>query len=278
MLSNPFDLFLYFTLYSFVGWVCESIWCSVGTGKLVNRGFLTGPYCPIYGFGALIILILCVPLKEYPPLVFVVAMLAATALEYFTGWLLETLFHTRWWDYSHRKFQLKGRICLRNSLLFGLMGVAATYFADPLAERLIESIAPNVRRILAICLAALLSVDLAHTVSSLLGLRKRLRTLRAYLEELDVYNKEYRWLDIKDIQGSVARLREICVQDAGNETAAGILQRLDSLTERRNESVRLLKAFPNMRDKDFGEELKAIRESWVEHARSRKKKNKGQED
>ena len=271
-------LILYFSLYAIAGWVCESIWVSVGTRKVVNRGFLAGPYCPIYGFGALLILLTCVPLKAYPPLVFVVAMLAATVLEYFTGWLLETLFHTRWWDYSKRKFNLKGRICLRNALLFGLMGVAVTYLLDPLAEQLIGALSPGLQSALAWTMVAILAADLAHTLYTLLGLQRRLKTLRGYVQELARYNEEYSWLDLRDLHGSVERLRGVCEADAHNEAAQAILAKLDDLTARRKQSMRLLKAFPTLAHKDLGAELVMLREKWTREIAERKAARKAQKE
>lgn len=270
MATNVYDLILYFTIYSVGGWICESIWCSVGTGKPVNRGFLNGPYCPIYGFGALLILLTCVPLKANPLLVFIVAMVAASVLEYFTGWLLETLFHQRWWDYSKRKFNLKGRVCLRNSILFGLMGIAVTYLLYPPVERLIQLLTSTQQRILALGCVVIFAVDLAHTLFTLLGLKKRLKALRSYAEELGRLNEEHSWFDARDLHGSIARLRTISAEDPSDSAARTILEKLDGLTTRRQQNMRLLKAFPNLSDKDFGAELQALRTRWQEEIDQRK--------
>lgn len=266
------ELFLCFILYSFLGWACESIWCSVGTRKLVNRGFLAGPLCPVYGFGALLILFICLPVQAYPPLVFLLATLSTSALEYFTGWLLEALFHTRWWDYSHRKFQLNGRVCLRNSLLFGLMGLVATYGLHPLVQRLLGSIPPRTQYIAAGILLLLLLADLAHTLATLLGLQRRLQTLHSAIAELAHYNDVYGWLDPRDIRSSVRRLREICANDAANEQARAILLRLDSLTQRTGSLSRILNAFPNLRHRQLGDELRTLREAIAERRKQKGRK------
>lgn len=86
----------YFIIYSIIGWICETIFCSVRERRFVNRGFLKGPYCPIYGFGAVAILMVSLPVRQWPLAVFPLAMAAATALEYFASWLLEKLFQIRW--------------------------------------------------------------------------------------------------------------------------------------------------------------------------------------
>ena len=92
--------FLWLMIYSIIGWVYESTICSIGHRKLINRGFLNGPYCPIYGTGAVLVLL------------FFAGALVTCSLEYLTSWLMEKLFHARWWDYSKRKFNIGGRVCL----------------------------------------------------------------------------------------------------------------------------------------------------------------------
>lgn len=266
-------LVLFFSAYSILGWICESVWCSIGTKKLVNRGFLNGPYCPVYGFGALLILLVCEPVQPYPPLVFLLAMLAASVLEYFTGWLLETLFHTKWWDYSHRKFQIKGRVCLRNSILFGLLGLALTYGINPLVERGIDSLTARTQMIAAIGMLLVFAVDLTHTVFTLIGLRGRLKALHNALQELAQLNSEHEWLDLRDIHGSVLRLRTLCEESPDDPQAQALLEKIDAHLKRTS-GRRLLRAFPNLADKEFGPELKALKEKWDQEIKVRKEKRK----
>ena len=125
-------LFLLFLIYSAVGWLCESVYCSVPAHKFINRGFLNGPLCPIYGVGALLADALLTPVAWSLPLLFLGGAIVTSVLEYFTGWLLETLFHAKWWDYSNKKWNLHGRVCLRNSVLFGLMCVILLRVLHPL--------------------------------------------------------------------------------------------------------------------------------------------------
>ncbi|MDL2318607.1 putative ABC transporter permease [Eubacteriales bacterium OttesenSCG-928-A19] len=277
MENSLYEGVLLFTIFSVMGWICESIWCSIGEGKVVNRGFLSGPYCPIYGFGGLLILAICLPLQAWPPLVFVMALVSASILEYFTGWLLETLFHTRWWDYSKRFLNIKGRVCLRNSVLFGLMGIAVTYFVYPPLSRLLGDIPLAVQRGLSIGIALVFAADLTHTVVVLTGLQKRLRGLHEAIHELERYNEAYSWFDLKDLDGSIERLRAICEADSGNGTAAAILERLDALTKRNVTSARLLRAFPGSTHKDLPEELNALRDAWRKRIAARRDKDAGAE-
>ena len=109
---------LLFTIYSLLGWVCESTYCSILAKKLINRGFLNGPFCPIYGVGALLIVKLLSPFSHNLVILFFASLLLTSLLEYLTGFAMEKLFHAKWWDYSHRRFNIQGRVCLGNALIF----------------------------------------------------------------------------------------------------------------------------------------------------------------
>ena len=116
----------------------ETLWVSWCNKRLVDRGFLIGPYCPIYGFGALLIVLLLSKLSFSPVLVFLMTVLVCGALEYFASWIMEKIFKARWWDYSNVKFNLNGRICLKNLIAFGIMGIAVIYVINPNFEIWIE--------------------------------------------------------------------------------------------------------------------------------------------
>ena len=130
--------FILFIIYSFAGWIMETLWVSWCNKRLVDRGFLIGPYCPIYGFGALLIVLLLSKLSFSPILVFLMTVLVCGALEYFASWIMEKIFKARWWDYSNVKFNLNGRICLKNLIAFGIMGIAVIYVINPNLEIWIE--------------------------------------------------------------------------------------------------------------------------------------------
>ena len=105
---------LCFFIYAFLGYICEVIYCSIGQRKLVNRGYLYGPICPIYGYGAVLVIFAMTPIKNlgtwYFPLVFLAGTVLVTVLEYLTSYVMEKLFHMRWWDYSRYKFQINGLV------------------------------------------------------------------------------------------------------------------------------------------------------------------------
>ena len=124
-------ILLFFT-GAFLGWVMEVVCKLIQFGRFINRGFLIGPYCPIYGFGAVLVTALLTPFSASPPAVFVLAMAVCGTLEYLTSYVMEKLFHARWWDYSHRRFNLNGRVCAGTLIPFGLLGLGMVYVARPL--------------------------------------------------------------------------------------------------------------------------------------------------
>ena len=125
--------FLLFFIFSVLGWIAESINCSLIEKRLVlNRGFFIGPYCPIYGVGTLGLVFCILPFFQDPLFVFFASAFGACVLEYITSFLMEKIFNARWWDYSEKPFNLNGRICLETAMLFGIGGVLITYCFLPL--------------------------------------------------------------------------------------------------------------------------------------------------
>lgn len=137
-----------FLLYSFIGWVVESIYCFIVDKKFVNRGFLIGPSLPIYGFGCLIIVFLLDRFRDNPIILFIMATIICSVLEYITSYIMEKIFKTRWWDYSNMKFNLNGRICLRNMMFFGILALIMSYVVNPFVIRMINIIDPLLLKIL----------------------------------------------------------------------------------------------------------------------------------
>ncbi len=123
--------FLLFMIYSFIGWSLEVIGKLIETRRFVNRGFLIGPYCPIYGYGGILITFLLKKYIDDPLTLFFMAILVCGTLEYLTSYLMEKIFKARWWDYSKAKFNINGRICLETLIPFGLLGLFIMYIANP---------------------------------------------------------------------------------------------------------------------------------------------------
>lgn len=170
--------FLWMLFYSVIGWIYECILCSVKNHRLINRGFLNGPYCPIYGSGALLIILILGRLRN-PFLLFFLGAVIACSLEYLTSYLMEKLFHARWWDYSERKFQLGGRICLLGAVVFGTFSVLLVLVLHPPVARMTESIPDGVRHAVTAVLFALFSADCIVTIKGFSGFHRRLEELPA---------------------------------------------------------------------------------------------------
>lgn len=151
--------FLLFLFYSFLGWILEMVVCSIADKKVVNRGFLIGPYCPIYGSGCLLIISLLHKYQDDPFTLFIMAIIVCSLLEYFTSYIMEKLFKARWWDYSDRRFNINGRICLDNLVLFGILGLLIFYVANPFFGGVIDRFNDTVLIIVAIVLFVVFIVD-----------------------------------------------------------------------------------------------------------------------
>ena len=174
-----------FMIYSFFGYLSEVTYCSIPAKRFVNRGFLYGPYLPIYGFGGLIVVIILSPLHAHPVVVFALAMILTSILEYFTSWLLEKLFSIKLWDYSRYKLNINGRVCLLNSTLFGIMGIVLEYMVNPFVSRLIDRIPLDLLHSVALIAVSIISVDTAVSTLKMISFREGLKRIRAMRNELD---------------------------------------------------------------------------------------------
>lgn len=253
------EIIIYFITYSFLGWVMESIFRSICEKKMINTGFLKGPFCPIYGIGAIIMVLFLKRFVDNLALLFVVSVVVLTIWEYLVGVLLEKLFHTKYWDYSNNKFNFQGRICLMNSIFWGILGVVFVKYIHPLIESLIEKID---FRILIFAYSILGIVILIDAISSII----KVKNIKVTLEKIEKLNNE-----IKE------KLKEENVQYL-----------IEQLKYKRNKTIlrlyknvyRLKKAFPAINTKEITEvlnkkiELKEIKEEIKQRIEKRKRKNK----
>lgn len=142
-----FELYAYFMIYSFLGWAMESTYVSINAKKWVNRGFINGPFCPIYGTGALLILLALKPVSDSILLLFLGGFVIATVVEYLIGLILEKLFHATWWDYSQKPFNIKGRVCLERSVEWGVLTAFVMRVVQPVIADFVAAIPPCMGRI-----------------------------------------------------------------------------------------------------------------------------------
>lgn len=239
---NIVTYFLLFMIYSVAGWIMEVTCKSFEAKKFINRGFMIGPYCPIYGWGAIFITIL---LKRYISdwiVLFFMSMITCGVLEYLTSYVMEKLFHARWWDYSRRKYNINGRICLETLVPFGLLGLTIMYITNPIILNALQSIPDNILNVIAIVLFVMFTID---GIVSL----KVVSNVRATSTKL---NKEAKTMD--NTEEITAKVKEIL----------------------RNKSVlnrRLINAYPNLQTvlKKKKEEIKRKTDEIKEEIKSKKK-------
>ena len=174
--------FLWFIVYSFIGWLYETIICSIGQRRFINRGFLCGPYCPIYGTGALIIILILGKLTN-PAGLFFLGAIVACGLEYITSFGMEILFHARWWDYSQRRLNINGRICLLGAVVFGTFSVLVILMIHPVVDRWVDAVPILYKRVLAAIIFVGFSIDVVSSVCGMVDFQKKLEEHAAALEK-----------------------------------------------------------------------------------------------
>ncbi len=179
-----YHIFAYFLIYSCVGWCLEVIYAAATTGELVNRGFLNGPVCPIYGFGMIIVLFALTPLQGNVILLYLGGVILPSALELVGGWALEKIYHTRWWDYSDFPFNIGGYICLEFCLLWGVGTLVVMKIAHPIIAGLVDMIPPLVGLILMCIFYAIYAVDVVATAFAASGLNRTLETMEQLADSI----------------------------------------------------------------------------------------------
>lgn len=180
------NILCYFFIYAFLGWCTEVVYAAVKTGKFVNRGFLNGPYCPIYGAGVILVLYLLDPVKNNIFYLFLGSILITSTIELIGGFVLKKIFHHTWWDYSNMPFNIGGYICLQFSLIWGIACLVVVDRIHPLISYLVNWIPRRVNEIFLILSACLYIVDLVSTIKSILKLNRKL----ALIDEITSKIKE----------------------------------------------------------------------------------------
>lgn len=268
-------VFMLFLAYSLIGWIWETSYCSIRHGHFINRGFLRGPLCPVYGVGGMLIMYLLQPWAHTWIPLFFASMVIVSVVEYFTGWLLETLFHTRWWDYSNEKFNLHGRIFLGGAICFGVMGTLIAHFLHPWLESKILSIPLPVARIVAGVLFAAFMVDLITTIHGLVDFTIYQTRLKEFIESLRDRFEGEEWLEEKEqsLDQLLQKVRER-VQEDRNRAGQRLLERLEALSQRQDKMLRHIRKFPTMRSAEFHQGVEELRQRLQQEIHQRKAKRK----
>lgn len=178
-MNNILYYFFFFFLYAVIGWIVEVIYVFIIDKKLVNRGFLIGPYIPIYGVCATIMTIYLTQYKSNPLTVFILAMFICSFIEYMTSYYMEKLFKARWWDYSNQKFNLNGRTCLLNTFLFGILALVLIYIANPPLITLINKMDKNTLYIISTICLIIFIIDLVVSTKVILNLKDKISQVKS---------------------------------------------------------------------------------------------------
>lgn len=241
---NIFDLWTYFIIYSFLGWILESIVRSVCEKKLINTGFLYGPFCPIYGCGAIIMLVFLRYFESSWILLFITSIIFLTFWEYIVGVFLEKTFKTKYWDYSNQKFNFQGRICLTNSLCWGVLGVVFIKYIHPFVSNLLQVVG-SVNLVIAVYVCTILF--LADTIISII----KLINIKSTLQKVEDLNEQIR-----------QKITEFKNMDK-MKTPENVQVIIDKMKLKRDRTLRKLyrhvfrlkKAFPAINTKEIAEVL-----------------------
>lgn len=232
MIFSFYESVILFFIYSFLGWCVEVAFVAVTTGKVVNRGFLNGPVCPIYGFGMLGVLMALIPIENNIILLFLGGILICSVIELFGGWILDKIFHMRWWDYSDNKFNIGGYVCLAFSIMWGMAVVFAVKFVHHPIMAGVKKIPNSVKLIIIIVLSVIFIIDMIVTLKNLIGIKQSLGQLDKVAEELHNVGDQ-----LKDVVGNSAIIAtEVGKEKIVSATEAG-KEKLVSATEVGKEKI-----------------------------------------
>ena len=251
ILTTVVNYFLWYILYSVIGWIIETLLFAVRDKKSVKRGFLFGPLCPIYGTGAVICTALMYGRITNFFVLFFAGMALCDTVEYLTSFVMEKAFHAKWWDYSNQRFNIKGRICLASSLLFGAGVALLIKFIQPFVMSVTDKIPLNIRFIIAFVIYSVLIVDVAFTIQSLKNVISTLKEIQEYAVEnaqLGIYRAD------EKVDGFVEKVKSIPGPDEIGEKIKNN-RHIEELVEKMNGERSMLKKlksiFPKLQFKNY---------------------------
>lgn len=288
---NFFTLLSFFFIYGLLGWCVEVGYAGVKHGKFVNRGFLNGPICPIYGVGICIVILLLTPFKTNIILLYITSTILVTVLEGVTGYAMDKIFHNKWWDYSNQPLNIGGYVCLLFSLIWGVACVAVVDLVHPFIAMLVSHIPFVVLVIFLVLLSIALFADLYVTATAIFKLNKRLESMDKIAKELHelsdqlgegIFNQVAEAMEKQDetkerfaeasaefkektqniseeVSTRLAGLKD--VPEEMFSRIGGLKQNYQELSEKRSAvSRRLVRAFPKMESRKSNEQLEKLKE------------------
>lgn len=230
---------LMFFIYSMIGWTIETTYRSLGERRIINTGFLYGPLCPIYGTGALVFEILLKPFASRWWLVVILGMVFADIVEYLTSFIMEKLFHARWWDYTDEFCNLNGRICLKHTCYWALFAFLYVYFISPVYGYMICFMPDNIRITVMSVIAVVFSLDLLFTVRSALDIKKIMLKIEALKDEINFVAESLKFAAENIVDDAAYRLEDlqasVKMSQKLSEKRVELAEKLNEIHERVNE-------------------------------------------
>lgn len=204
-ITNMYHLIYYFIIYSFMGWVVESTFKSLLFKKPINSGFLHGPFIPIYGVGAVIVITCLEPFANNLLLLFILGFILMTIMEYIVGSCMESMFNTSWWDYSSNFMNINGKVCLENSIYWGLLSIFLLKFLHPSIEMLVMLIPNNIMLIPIIIFTIYFFADYIITLVEVLNLQQRIKILQEKMDSIKLKYSEELKFEIVDLKEKILK-------------------------------------------------------------------------
>lgn len=257
-------ILLYFFVYGFLGWCTEVGFAAFKTHHFVNRGFLNGPICPIYGVGVTAVITILTPYKSDIIVLYILSVVLVTVLEGVTGWAMDKIFHNKWWDYSDMPLNIGGYVCLLFSIVWGFACLFIIYFIQPLVHDLLAFIPTIVGIILIIILGITLIADLYVTASTIFKFNRRLAAMEKIAAEMHEISEQIgQEIFEKTIRALDARERSQEISEELRSRIASLHTRYHESTDKPGRiSRRLMNAFPKMESHQYKESLEVLKKRW----------------
>lgn len=272
---------LYFFVYSFLGWCSEVAFAACKEHRFINRGFLNGPFCPIYGFGVSLVIVFLTPYRSNLVFLYIASVVLVTVLEGVTGWAMDKIFHHKWWDYSDMPLNIGGYVCLVFSLVWGVACVAIMNLIHPLIHKGVALLPHTLGIVLIILLGGLLIADTYVTASSIFKFNRQLEHMEKIAAELhelseqlgeNIYSRTVRAMEVADdIQAKTQDVVEELYEHR-QDTAENIREHIAELKKHYSElnqstekaGERLLRAFPSLESRRHKERVSEIQRQLLE--------------
>lgn len=271
-----YQMFHMFIFWAFIGWGIEVCWMTLETGEYQNRGFLNMPICPIYGFGVIMVTVFFRPVSHTVIPLFIVTSILCTVFELLVGLGMEKLFGARWWDYSHERYNYKGYICIKISILWGMGCVIVIRLVQPIVEKFIDLMPVKLGLALIVLWSVLIVIDLISSICAVNKLNNRLKQIdeiskimlmsavkigeNLSQETLDVKGKYDKFIEARDAKTLALKQRYEKIVNAADFKVSEWTDKYEGLINVRDRSVeRLLKAFPHMRSISYSESMETLR-------------------